>query len=82
VTGVPILPRFGILCASETPHFFRWAGKSVTQIVNHPALADPDEGLQLCEDIKAQLQRSLAMVQAGGETIPAQQVAARLGLDW
>ncbi len=46
------------------------------------ALADPDEGLQLREDIKAQLQRSLAMVQAGGETIPAQQVAARLGLDW
>jgi len=46
------------------------------------ALADPDEGLQLREDIKAQLQRSLAMVQTGGETIPAQQVAARLGLDW
>lgn len=46
------------------------------------ALADPDEGLQLREDIKAQLQRSLAMVQAGGETIPAQQVAARPGLDW
>ncbi len=43
---------------------------------------DPDEGLELREDIKTNLQRSLAAVQAGGETIPAQAVAAKLGLDW
>lgn len=34
-----------------------------------------DEGLDLCEDIKANLQRSLAAVEAGGETIPAEVVA-------
>jgi hypothetical protein len=43
---------------------------------------DPDEGLELREDIKANLQRSIAAVQAGGETIPAEVVAAKLGLDW
>jgi hypothetical protein len=37
---------------------------------------DPDAGLDLREDIKANLQRSLAAVQAGGETIPAEVVAA------
>jgi hypothetical protein len=44
--------------------------------------SDPDMGLELREDIKANLQRSLAAVQAGGETIPAEVVAAKLGLDW
>jgi hypothetical protein len=43
---------------------------------------DPDEGLELREDMKANLQRSLAAVQAGGETIPAEVIAAKLGLDW
>ncbi len=43
---------------------------------------DPDAGLELREEIKAALQRSLAAVQAGGETIPAEVVAAQLGLDW
>ena len=44
--------------------------------------SDPDMGLELREDIKANLQRSLAAVQAGGETIPAKVVAAKLGVDW
>jgi hypothetical protein len=44
--------------------------------------SDPDEGLELREDFKVQLQRSLEAVQAGGETIPAEDVAARLGLNW
>lgn len=43
---------------------------------------DPDIGLELREDMKANLQRSLTAVQAGGETIPAEVVAAKLGLDW
>jgi len=43
---------------------------------------DPDAGLELREDIKANLQRSLAAVQVGGETIPAEVVATRLELDW
>jgi hypothetical protein len=45
-------------------------------------LRDPDEGLEVREDIKIALQRSLADVQAGGETLSAEAVAAKLGLDW
>lgn len=45
-------------------------------------LEDPDEGLELRDDIKARLQRSIAAVEAGGETIPAEVVAARIGMAW
>lgn len=43
---------------------------------------DPDEGLELQEEIKERLHRSLAQTQANGETRPVQEVAARLGLEW
>jgi hypothetical protein len=43
---------------------------------------DPDEGLELRDDIKVKIQQSLAAVKAGGKIIPAEQVAAKLGLDW
>ncbi|MCB0191494.1 MAG: hypothetical protein KDJ65_06075 [Anaerolineae bacterium] len=42
-------------------------------------LGDPDEGLDLREEIKERLHRSLA---TNGETRSAQEVAAKLGLDW
>jgi len=45
-------------------------------------LGDPDEGLELDEQLRRQLQQSLAQVAAGGKTIPAQDMAARLGLKW
>jgi len=45
-------------------------------------LGDPDEGLELRSDMKAKMQRSLAAMQAGTTTIPAQEVAAQLGLTW
>jgi len=45
-------------------------------------LGDPDEGLELSDDIKVKIQQSLAAVKAGGKIIPAEEVAARLGLDW
>lgn len=45
-------------------------------------LGDPDEGLELRDDIKVKIQQSLAAVQAGGEIIPAEKVAAKLGLTW
>ena len=45
-------------------------------------LGDPDEGLELRDDIKVKIQQSLAAVKAGGEIIPAEQVAAKLGLNW
>lgn len=45
-------------------------------------LGDPDEGLELRDDFKLELQRSLADVEAGGKTIPAHDVSGRLGLTW
>ena len=45
-------------------------------------LGDPDEGLELRDDFAAELQRSLAAVEAGDKTIPVQEVATRLGLTW
>lgn len=43
---------------------------------------DPDEGLELRDDFTTALQASLASVEAGGRTIPAKEVAAKLGLRW
>ncbi len=45
-------------------------------------LNNPDEGLELREDFSAKLRQSLAEVQTGGKTIPAHEVAAKLGLEW
>jgi hypothetical protein len=44
-------------------------------------LYNPDQGLELREEIKIRLQQSLAEIEAGGKTIPAQEVAAKLGSD-
>ena len=45
-------------------------------------LSDPDEGLELREDFKNALHHSLETLQAGGKTIAAENVAAKLGLSW
>ena len=45
-------------------------------------MGDPDEGLELRDDFVEELKQSLANVEAGGKTIPAQKVAERLGLTW
>jgi hypothetical protein len=45
-------------------------------------LGDPDEGLELRDELRIAVQRSLAGVEAGGRTIPAEEVAAKLGLSW
>ena len=45
-------------------------------------LGDPDERLELREEIKARLQRSLEAEQSGVQGIPAQEVAAQLDLEW
>ena len=45
-------------------------------------LSDPDKGMELQESIERRLECSLAMVQKDRETVPANQVAARLGLEW
>ncbi len=43
---------------------------------------DPDEGLELREEIKERLHRSLAKTEATSETRPAEDVAAKLGIEW
>ncbi len=48
----------------------------------HDILSDPDEGLELCEDMEAYLTQSLAAMRAGEKTSSIQDVAMRLGLDW
>ena len=45
-------------------------------------LSDPDEGLELREDFRAALERSIASVEAGDKTVPADEVATKLGLSW
>jgi hypothetical protein len=45
-------------------------------------LGDPDEGLELREEIKDRLQRSLEKERRGARGIPTQDVAAQLGLEW
>lgn len=43
---------------------------------------DPDEGLELREEIKDRLHRALADAQTTTKTTSAQEVAAKLGLEW
>ena len=45
-------------------------------------IGDPDEGLELRDDFAEELKQSLANVEAGGKTVPAQKVAERLRLTW
>ena len=45
-------------------------------------LGDPDEGLELREEIRDRLRRSLDAERRGAKGIPAQEVAAQLGLEW
>ncbi|MBN1935932.1 MAG: hypothetical protein JW934_14775 [Anaerolineae bacterium] len=48
----------------------------------HEILSDPDEGLELREDMVAYLTQSLAAMQAGEKTSSIQDVATRLDLDY
>jgi len=43
---------------------------------------DPDEGLELRDDIKDGLRRSMTVPQTNSETRSAYEVAAKLGLEW
>ncbi len=43
---------------------------------------DPDEELELQEEVKARLQRVLEMDEKGVRGTPAHEVAARLDLEW
>ena len=45
-------------------------------------LGDPDQGLEVKEEVKERLKRSLAAVECGEEGIPIGQVAKEIGLEW
>jgi hypothetical protein len=45
-------------------------------------LGDPDEGLELRDEVKAKLRKSLAATERGGKGIPIEEVARKLGLEW
>jgi len=68
--------------ADLTVDEFRSLIKEVVTQTILEIFGDPDEGLELREEIKERLRRSLAQTQANGETQPAQDVAAKLGLEW
>ena len=68
--------------ADLTVDEFRQLVREVVIQTLSEALGDPDEGLELRDDFAIELRRSLAAVEAGGKTVPAQEVAARLGLTW
>ncbi|MCI0494826.1 hypothetical protein L0Z72_07440 [candidate division KSB1 bacterium] len=68
--------------ANLTINEFKILIKDVVKQTIFELLNDPDDGLELREEIKIRLQQSLAEIEAGGKTIPAQEVAAKLGLEW
>lgn len=43
---------------------------------------DPDDGLELQEDFRDELQASLNTSQAGGNLLSVESVASQLGLEW
>ena len=45
-------------------------------------LGDPDQGLELREDIKERLKQSLSAVERGERGIPISQVVKETGLKW
>ena len=52
----------------------------VTQTISD-LLHDPDEGLELREDVTDKLRRSLAATQTGTRGTPVAHIAAKLGLE-
>ena len=52
------------------------------EVVASDGSEDPDTGLELQDDLLAELQASMASVASGGATSPAEQVAQRQGLSW
>ena len=48
----------------------------------HDFVEDPDEGLELREDLALKLEASMKAVEAGQPTIPAEEFARKHGLSW
>jgi len=45
-------------------------------------LGDPDRGMELKEEVKDTLRKSLAATQHGERGVPAQEVASKMSLEW
>lgn len=45
-------------------------------------VSDPDEGLDLLEEIESDLLRSIEAIRGGEPTFDASEVAEKLGLNW
>ena len=59
--------------------------KLIKEVVTQTILElfeDPDEGLEFRDEIQERLHRSLAAMPADAQTRSAQDVAAKLGLEW
>jgi hypothetical protein len=56
--------------------------KDFIKAVMWETLNDPDEGLELQEEMEARLRQSLAATEVEMSTISAEEAAARLGLEW
>jgi hypothetical protein len=71
-------PRVSNLTLNELKKLIR---SEVRQTLRE-MLSDPDEGLELSDEFKIELQRSLDEVESGGKTQSAKKVAVKLGLNW
>ena len=45
-------------------------------------LGDPDEGLEIKEEVIERLKHSMAAIKKGEQGIPIEQVAKKLGINW
>lgn len=55
--------------------------ETVTQTLTE-LLYDPDDGLELRNDLEKALKSSITAVKSGEKTIAAEEVASKLGLNW
>ena len=71
-------PKVADITVNELKKLIR---EEVKQTITE-VFTDPDDGLELRDEFRSDLQRSLAEVEAGSKTKSAQEVATKLGLDW
>lgn len=68
--------------ADLTVDEFRGLIKEVVSQTLLELLGDPDEGLELREEIKMRLQKASTTPSAQTRLVSAQDVAAKIGLEW
>jgi hypothetical protein len=68
--------------ADLTIHEFEGLIKKIVMQTISEIFSDPDEGLEIREELKNRLRRSVSDVQSGGKTISAESLAAKFGVEW